>query len=35
MIANNQEINFASVKKWCKGENALFAFEDFLKKLKK
>ncbi|GAB4023274.1 MAG: hypothetical protein Fur0010_26530 [Bdellovibrio sp.] len=34
LVAQNHEINLASIKKWCKGENALFAFEDLIEKLK-
>lgn len=35
LVAQNQEINIASVKRWCVRENAIFAFEDFLKAYKK
>lgn len=34
LVAKNQEINFSSVKKWCKGEGAGWAFNDFLAKFK-
>lgn len=33
LVAKNQDINLASVKKWCKGERSEWAFEDFLKNL--
>lgn len=35
LVAKNQDVNLASIKKWCKGENALYAFEEFLRALKK
>lgn len=35
LVAKNQEVNLASIKKWCKGENALSAFDEFLRALKK
>jgi len=35
LVAKNQEVNLDSIKKWCKRENALSAFEEFLKALKK
>jgi len=35
LVAQEQEVNLASIKKWCKGENALWAFEDLIKRLRK
>ena len=35
LVAKNQDVNLRSIKKWCKGENALDAFEEFVKALKK
>jgi hypothetical protein len=35
LVAKNQDVNLASIKKWCKGEESEWAFEDFLKALKK
>ena len=35
LVAKNQEVNLGSIKKWCKNENALNTFEDFLKAFKK
>jgi len=35
LVAKNQDVNFESIKKWCKGENSLNAFEEFLELLKK
>lgn len=35
LVAKNQEVNLTSIKKWCKGENSLYAFEEFLEALKK
>ena len=34
MVAQAQDVNFSSIKKWCKGEGADWAFEEFEKKLK-
>lgn len=34
LVAKNQAVNLSSVKKWCKGEGAEWAFDDFLKALK-
>ncbi len=34
LVAKAQNINLASIKKWCKGENALWAFEDLVERLK-
>jgi hypothetical protein len=34
LVATNQDINFASVKKWCKNENALWAYEELISLLK-
>jgi len=34
LVAQNQEVNFASIKKWCQGENAPHVFEEFLRALK-
>lgn len=34
LVAKNQELNLASINKWCKNEGAVWAFEDFLKRLK-
>lgn len=35
LVAKNQEVNLASIKKWCKGENSLDVFDEFLRVLKK
>ncbi len=35
LVAKNQTVNLSSVKKWCKGEGAEWAFDDFLKGLRK
>jgi ABC-type transport system substrate-binding protein len=35
LVAKNQEVNLASIKKWCKGENSLDTFEEFIEALKK
>lgn len=35
LVAKNQDVNFTSIKKWCKGERAEWAFEEFVKELKK
>jgi hypothetical protein len=35
LVAKNQPIKLSSIKKWCKNEGAKWAFEDFLKLLKK
>lgn len=35
IVAKNQDINLSSVKNWCKGERAEWAFDEFLKMLKK
>ncbi|MBP9682479.1 MAG: hypothetical protein KBD76_13820 [Bacteriovorax sp.] len=35
LVAKNQEVNLASIKKWCKGENSLNVFEEFVQALKK
>lgn len=35
LVAKNQEVNLTSIKKWCKNERADWAFDDFLKGLKK
>ncbi len=35
LVAKNQEVNLASIKKWCKGENSLNVFEEFIRALKK
>lgn len=34
LVAKNQPVNLAKVKKWCHGEGAQWAFKDFLEKLK-
>lgn len=34
LVAQNQDVNFSSIKKWCKGENAEWAFDDLLKAIK-
>ncbi|MCP4911716.1 MAG: hypothetical protein GY909_01255 [Oligoflexia bacterium] len=34
IVAQNNDINYDQVKKWCKNENSPWAFDDFLKKLK-
>jgi hypothetical protein len=34
LVAKNQAVNLASIKKWCKGEKAEWAFDDLLEKLK-
>ena len=34
LVAKNQDVNLSSIKKWCKGERAEWAFDDFIKKLK-
>ena len=33
LVAQKQEINFPSIKKWCKGENALWAYDEFTGRL--
>ena len=33
LVAKNQEVNLASIKKWCKGENSLNVFEEFIEAL--
>lgn len=35
LVAKNQDINLKNIKKWCERENALFAFNDFVKALKR
>lgn len=35
LVATVQEVNLASIKKWCKNENSEWAFNDFLDELKK
>lgn len=35
LVAKNQDVNLTSIKKWCKNEGAEWAFDDFLKMLKK
>lgn len=35
LVAKNQEVNLRSIKKWCKDENALDAFDEFVNALKK
>lgn len=34
LVAQTQDVNHASIKKWCKNERADWAFDDFLKRLK-
>lgn len=34
LVAQYQGVNFARIKLWCKGEDALWAYEAFLQKLK-
>jgi hypothetical protein len=34
LVAKNQDVNLTSIKKWCKGEFAEWAFQDFLDGLK-
>lgn len=34
LVAKNQDVNLTSVKKWCKGEGADWAFNDFIKAFK-
>ena len=34
LVAKNQDVNLASIKKWCKGENSLNVFEEFLRAIK-
>jgi hypothetical protein len=35
LVAKNQDVNLSRVKKWCKGEGADWAFNDFLRGIKK
>jgi hypothetical protein len=35
LVAKSNEVNLTSIQKWCKGENANYAFDDFIKELKK
>jgi hypothetical protein len=35
LVAKNNSIDFAKVKKWCGEEKAVYAFEDFLSEFKK
>lgn len=35
LVAQNQDVNLVSIKKWCKNEGAGWAFDDFTKGLKK
>ena len=34
LVAKNQDVNLSSIKKWCKNENAEWAFKDFSEKIK-
>ena len=34
LVAKNQDVNLSSIKKWCKSENAEWAFQEFLEKIK-
>lgn len=34
MVARAQKVNYSKIKQWCKNENAEWAYENFLKKLK-
>ncbi|MFZ4715448.1 MAG: hypothetical protein ACOYL6_17115 [Bacteriovoracaceae bacterium] len=34
LVAKNQDVNLASIKKWCKGKSSDWAFDDLLKKIK-
>jgi hypothetical protein len=35
LVAKAQEVNFASIKRWCENENAIYAFNDLLKLIKR
>ena len=35
LVAKSQDVNLSSVKKWCKSENAVHVFDEFLQALKK
>lgn len=35
LVAKNQEVNLTSIKRWCKNEGSEWAFDEFLKLLKK
>ena len=35
LVAKNQDVNFASIKKWCQGEKAPHVFDEFIRALKK
>ncbi len=35
LMAKNQDVNLTSIKRWCKNEGAEWAFDEFLKMLKK
>ena len=35
LVAKNQDVNLTSIKKWCKNEKSDWAFDDFIKMLKK
>ncbi len=35
LVAKECPVNFPSIKKWCKDENALWAFDDLVERLKK
>lgn len=34
LVAKNQDVNLSSIKKWCKGENSVQTFEEFIAALK-
>lgn len=34
LVVQEQDVDFSEIKKWCKTENALWAFEDLIKKVK-
>ena len=35
LVAKNQEVNFSSIKKWCKNENVPHIFEEFMDAFKR
>ena len=35
LVAKNQEVSLASIKKWCKGETALHIYDEFIRVMKK